>query len=207
VGEAAVEIDTSQLPAKQRKKMNKKLKATRKQKDNRPAFDLGAELARLMGVDLRIIDGIDVMTAQTIYSELGPDLSAFPNEHAFASWLELVPRDDITGGKKVKTKKRRSNNRVTTALRNAAEALTRSDSYLGARYRHFTARLEGLKGVKAMAHYLACLVYRLITKGPAWVDRGAAYFENKRRERELVGLHRKAAAAGMKLVPLAQATT
>lgn len=42
-------------------------------------------MARLIGVDLRIIDGIDVMTAQTIYSELGPDLSAFPNEGAFAS--------------------------------------------------------------------------------------------------------------------------
>ncbi len=205
VGEASVKIDTSQLPAKQRKKMNTKLKATRRQKDNRPAFDLGDELARLMGVDLRIIDGIDVMTAQTIYSELGPDLSAFPTEDAFASWLELVPRDDITGGRKVKTRKRRSNNRVTTALRNAAETLVRSDSYLGARYRHFTARLEGLKGVKAMAHYLACLVYRLLTKGPAWVDRGAAYYENKRRERELVGLHRRAAAMGMQLVPTAKA--
>jgi hypothetical protein len=27
-------------------------------------------------------------------------------------------------------------------------------------------------------------------------------YENKRRDRELVGLHRKAAAAGMKLVPI-----
>ena len=53
----------------------------------------------------------------------------------------------------------------------------------------------GLKGVKAMARYLACLVYRLMTKGAAWVDRGAAYYENKRRARELVGLQRKAAAA------------
>jgi len=201
VGEAAVEIDTSQLPAKQRKKMDKKLKATRKQKDNRPAFDLGTELARLMGVDLRIIDGIDVMTAQTIYSEVGADLSAWPTEGAFASWLELVPRKDVSSGKVIRQKKRPSNNRVATALRNAAETLVRSDSYLGARYRHFTARLEGLKGVKAMAHYLACLVYRLLTKGPAWVDRGAAYFENKRRERELVSLHRKAAAMGLQLVP------
>jgi len=201
VGEAAVKIDTSQLPAKQRKKMNKKLKATRKQKDNRPAFDLGTELARLMGVDLRIIDGIDVMTAQTIYSEVGADLSAWPTEGAFASWLELVPRKDVSSGKVIRQKKRPSNNRVATALRNAAETLVRSDSYLGARYRHFTARLEGLKGVKAMAHYLACLVYRLLTKGPAWVDRGAAYFENKRRERELVSLHRKAAAMGLQLVP------
>ena len=194
-----VERDDTKLSAKQRKK----LKPSRKKKDNRPAFDLGTELTRLMGVDLRIIDGIDVMTIQTIYSEVGADLSAWPTEGDWASWLELVPRNDITGGYVIKKKKRPSNNRVATALRNAAESLYRSDSYLGARYRHFTGRLEGLKGVKAMAHYLACLVYRLLTKGQAWVDRGAAYFENKRRERDLVNLHRKAAAAGMKLVPVA----
>ena len=201
--EVAGEVSTE--PSKLSAKLRKKLKANRKTKDNRPAFDIGAELARLMGVDLRLIDGIDVMTAQTIYSELGADLSAWPNEDAFASWLELTPRNDITGGKVIKKKKRPSNNRVTTALRNAAEALVRSDSYLGAKYRYFTRRLEGLKGVKATAHYLALLVYRLLTKGQNWVDRGAAYHEDKRRQREMVGLQIKAAAAGMKLVPLAPA--
>ena len=93
--------------------------------------------------------------------------------------------------------------RVANALRNAAQTLTRSNSYLGARYRHLKARLGGLKAVKAMARYLACLIYRLLTKGPAWVDRGAAYYENMRQERELHALHRKAAAKGLKLVPVA----
>jgi transposase len=193
------EMDQDKLTAKQRKK----LKASRKSKDNRPAFDLGAELTRLMGVDLRIIDGIDLMTAQTIYSEVGADLSVLPTEGDWASWLELVPRNDITGGKVIKQRKRPSNNRVATALRNAAEALYRSDSYLGAKYRYFTGRLEGLKGVKAMAHYMACLVYRLLTKGQAWVDRGAAYYENKRQQREMVHLLKRAASAGMRLVPIA----
>ena len=41
----------------------------------------------------------------------------------------------------------------------------------------------------------------LLTKGPAWLDRGAAYFENKRKQREMVGLQRKAAALGMQLLP------
>lgn len=54
-----------------------------------------------------------------------------------------------------------------------------------------------------MARYLACLVYRLLTKGAAWVDRGAAYYESKRHDREIVALHLKAAAKGMKLVPIA----
>ena len=161
VGE--VSADTSKLSAR----LRKKLKAKRKSKDNRPAFDFGAELARLMGVDLRLIDGIDVMTVQTIYSEVGADLSDWPTEEHFASWLELAPRNNITGGKVIKTEKRPSNNRVTTALGNPAESLVRSDSYLGARYRHFTGRLVGLKGVKAMARYLACLVYRLLMKGQA----------------------------------------
>ena len=85
-------------------------------------------------------------------------------------------------------------NGIANALRNAAQTLARSNSYLGARYRHLKARLGGLKAVKAMARYLACLIYRVLTKVPPWVDRGAAYFESKRQERELQALHRKAAS-------------
>ena len=83
----------------------------------------------------------------------------------------------------------------------AAESLSRSDSYLGARYRYLRARLGGQKAVKAMARYLACLIYRVLTRGQAYIDRGAAYFENKRSERNMVTLKRKAAELGMHLVP------
>ena len=168
---------------------------------NQPIFDLAAELQRTLGVDLTTIDGVEVMTTQVILSELGPDLSAsFPSEDHFASWLELAPRRDVSGGKLIRQKSRKSNNRVATALRMAAQSLWRSDSYLGARYRHLKARLGGQKAVKAMARYLACLVYRLLTKGRAYVDRGAAHFETKRTERELFALRRKASELGMQLV-------
>lgn len=195
--EPAEEAATPPRTAKQRKKLS----ARRRTKDNRPSFDLGAELERLMGADLRIIDGIDLMTAQVIYSELGPDLRAWPTEAHFTSWLELSPRRDVSGGKVIKQEKRRAQNRVTNAFRNAAQTLERSHSYLGARYRHFKGRLGGLKAVKAMARYLACLVYRLLTKGQAYVDRGAAHYESQRQDREVMALKRKAAALGMQLVP------
>jgi transposase len=178
-----------------------KTQRTQKPPKNQPQFDLRRELHRIFGVDLTRIDGIDVMTAQVILSELGPDLSAFPTEGDFSSWLELIPRRDITGGKVIRQKPRKSKNRVANALRMAAEALSRSDSYLGARYRRFRARQEGKEAVKTMAHYLACMVYRLLTKGQEYVDRGAAYFEKKRNEREVALLHRKAAQLGIKLVP------
>src|ERR1039457_5771860 len=168
---------------------------------NQPRFDLGSELRRVFGVDLTRIDGIKVMTAQVILAELGPDLSAFPSEGQFASWLELVPRRDISAGRVIKHLSRESKNRVTDAFRLAAHSLSRSDSYLGARYRHRRGRLGGEKGVKAMAHYLARLTQRLLTKGQAYVDRGAAYFEKQRAERELTRLQRKAAEMGMQLIP------
>jgi hypothetical protein len=90
---------------------------------------------------------------------------------------------------------------VATASRLAAQSLWRSDSYLGARFRHLKARLGGQKAIKAMARYLACLIYRLLTKGQAYIDRGAAHFQSKRTERELLALRRKAAKLGMEVVP------
>lgn len=183
------------------KKPKRRISKTRRK--NQPNFDIEAELRRSFGVDLTRIDGIKIMTAQVILAELGPDLSAFPDEDHFASWLELAPRRSITGGKVIKQKSRESKNRVANALRMAAEALSRSDSYLGARYRQLRGRMEGTKAVKAMARYLACLVYRLLTKGQDYVDRGAAYYEQKRAARDMVYLERRAAGLGMKLVPTA----
>ena len=168
-----------------------------------PGFDLAAELHRTMGVDLTRIDGINVLTTQVVFSEIGPDFSAFPSENHFASWLTLAPRHDISGGKVLRHVPAAGRNRVANALRMAAQSLVRSDSYLGARYRRLRARLDGPVAVKAMARYLACLIYRLVTKGQAYVDRGAAHYERKRQERERQALERRASNFGLKLVPAA----
>jgi len=183
------------------KKRGRKKSVTAKPRKNQPTFALESELTRLLGVDLTRIDGINVMTAQTIYAELGADLSAFPTEDRFTSWLMLAPKRDVSGGKVIKHRSLHSKNRVTNALRMAAESLSHSDSYLGARYRSLRGRLGGLKAIKAMARYLACLVYRMITKGQDWVDRGALHYEQKRQERELKHLQRKASAMGLQLIP------
>ena len=63
--------------------------------------------------------------------------------------------------------------------------------------------MEGEKAIKAMAHYLARLVYRLVTKGQDYVDRGAAYYERQRAQRDMTYLKRKGAELGLKLVPTA----
>jgi len=60
--------------------------------------------------------------------------------------------------------------------------------------------------IKAIARYLAVLVYRVLTHGEAWVDRGATKFEQRRTELELRSLSSKALAKGFKLVPIPTAS-
>jgi transposase len=175
----------------------------RKPKGNQPAFDLGSELRRILGVDATTIDGIDVMTVQTVLAEVGPDLSAWKTERHWSSWLNLAPKRDVSGGRVIRHTREHRTNRVGNAFRMAAESLIRSESYLGARFRYLRAKLGGVKAVKAMARVLACLFYRLLTQGQAWLDRGTAEFERRRQEREFAILQRKARDFGMKLVPTA----
>jgi hypothetical protein len=144
-------------------------------------------------VDLTSIDGIDVMTALTIVSEIGTDMSRFKDEDHFASWLGLTPSKDVSGGKTVGRGKRKVKNRLAVVLRTAATTLLRSDTYLGARYRNLRRQLPSLSAaVKAMGRHLAVLTYRLLTKGEAWVDRGATQFERRRTEQELANLNFRA---------------
>jgi transposase len=58
-----------QLPEEKRKGRIKK------RRGNKPQFDLRRELFRMTGTDLTQIDGIDVTTATTIFSEAGYDMS------------------------------------------------------------------------------------------------------------------------------------
>jgi transposase len=181
-----------------------KRKKARKPRDNEPRMDLRAELQRICGVDLTSIDGINTMAALTVISELGTDVSGFQDENHFASWLGLTPSHDTSGGKIVGSGKKKVNNRVAVILRTAATSLEKSDTYLGARYRHLCRNLPTRKAaVKAMARHLAVLIFRLLTHGRAWLDHGAAQFETKRREREFAYLQSRARAQGFTLVTAA----
>lgn len=165
-------------------------------KSSQPQFDLRSQLVRVNGVDLTAIEGIDVMGAETILSEIGPDVSKWESEKHLASWAGLAPNREVSGGKVIRHTRQPNHNRVGLALRMAANSLHRSQSYLGARFRKLKARLGAPKAIKAMARHLCCLVYRLLKHGQAWVDQGAKAFEEKHRQREIAELQRRASALG-----------
>jgi transposase len=78
----------------------KKAKKARKARDNQPTIpNLEAELERICGVNLCTIDGISIITAQTIVSEIGTNMHAFPSEDNFTSWLGLTRGKPVSEGK------------------------------------------------------------------------------------------------------------
>jgi len=171
-----------------------------KKKKGKPQFDLRAELFRMSGADLTRIDGLDVLTATTVLSEAGPDMSKWEDEHHFVSWLRLCPDNRISGDKVIGKGRLPTNNRASTALKMAASTLRTSNSYLGAQFRRLRTKLGAPIAIKAMAAKLARLVYRMLRYGMPFVDRGAEFYETQHRKLQIDHLKFKAAKLGFRVV-------
>lgn len=87
------------------------------------SFDVQAYLLAMTGVDLTQIDGIDVLTALKVLSEVGLDMTRWPTSKHCAAWLGLSPGNNISGGKCHRMRSKPSANRAATALRLAAQGL------------------------------------------------------------------------------------
>ncbi len=169
---------------------------------NQVHFDLRGQLYELTGTDLTSIEGIDAMTAQTVVSESGIDMSRFATEKHYSSWLGLCPNHQITGGKVRRRRTRRVRNRAAQALRVAAQSLHRSKTALGAYFRRMRSRLGPAKAITATAHKLAILIYRMLKYGMNYVDVGQEAYEQQYRERTLQMLKRRVKQMGYALVDL-----
>jgi transposase len=201
--DAQVEAELKRLPnqAGEKSRTAKPRKTGRKNNDVR--FDAMDPLFKALGVDLTLIPGINVGTALVILAEIGVDVSRFPSEKHFASWLRLCPPQDQSN----KTKKRRGHqkgtSRVTIALRMAARSAGKTDTPLGQFYRRVRSRIGGLGAVKATAHKLGCLVYRMLKHGQEYVVQSLEQYETNMKASLLHSLQRKARAMGFQLTPIA----
>jgi hypothetical protein len=171
---------------------------------NQPSFNVRAHLIRLTGVDFVGMMGISASTAQTILSEVGSDMSCFPSEKCFASWLGLAPRHEVSGGRVLRNGTLKGNRHAAQAFRQAALSVGRSESALGAYYRSHRARLGEAQAVVAAAHKISHIFYHLLKHREAFQPQSVADYEAMLRERQLAHLKRKAARLGMTLVPTAQ---
>jgi len=178
-----------------------KSRRTRSRSANEPRFEIRSPLFTLCGgVDLTALPGVGPYGALKLISEIGLDMSRWPTEDHFASWLTVAPHNKISGGKLLSSRTQPSANRAAKILRMAAMSLGRSDHALGAFYRRMGARVGKAKAITATARKLALLVYRMLRDKMDYQAPSAADYDQQQRSRILRGLRKRAASLGFELV-------
>jgi transposase len=114
-----------------------------------------------------------------LLSETGYDLTKWPTEKHFTSWLGLSPGQN-NSGKKHRNAKKKGRPNAGQIFRIIAQGLINSkDIAIGS----FGRRLRGRKGpriaIKAMARKVAILYWRVMVKGVDYVEQGIKNYEDQ----------------------------
>ncbi|HKL71175.1 MAG TPA: IS110 family transposase [Marinilabiliaceae bacterium] len=156
----------------------KKRKAIRHNKPNVDKLD-GNLLNLFDNNDATKISGISDYTWMQLLSEIGTDLSRWPSEKHFTSWLGLSPGQK-NSGKKNRNARKKGKPRAGQIFKIIAQGLINSKNIaIGA----FGRRLRGRKGpaiaIKAMARKLAEIYWRMMVKGVDYVEQGVKMYEKQ----------------------------
>jgi transposase len=181
------------LPAKKR---NSHSKNAPEQKE-----EIRTHLKRISGVDVSVVDGFGVSLAQTVIMEVGTDMTKFPSEKHFCSWLGLAPKHEISGAKVLKNKTMKTKNRAGQAFRMAAQSVKRADCVFGSLYRRLKGRLDKAQATVATAHAIARVVYRMLKYKVEYETISVEEYEKKYKEQQIKSIKKKAEKFGFQLVP------
>jgi transposase len=148
---------------------------------NKPDIDnLGAVMMKIFdGKDATALSGITDYTWLQLLSETGTDLSRWPSEKHFTSWLGLAPGQH-TSGKMKKNKRKLGRPKAGQIFRQIAQSLLTSKRIaLGAFGRRLSSRKGSPVAIKSVARKLAAMYWRIMVKGVEFVEKGIKYYEEQ----------------------------
>jgi transposase len=123
--------------------ISKSVKSSKRATKNKPQFNTCSYFKAILGTDITAIFGISDISALEILSETGTDMNKWETSKHFVSWLNLCPNNKISGGKLISSSlMRKKPNVASQAFRSAANAVQRSDNWLGDYFRRMKAKEE-----------------------------------------------------------------
>ena len=132
---------------------------------------------------LMTIPGVGPKTAQTILTEVGPDVSRFPTGAHLASWAAVCPGNHESASKQKSGRTRKGSPWLRAALVEAAQSASRTRFYLGAQYHRLAVRRGRKRAVLAVGHTLLLIAYHLLKSSGVYQDLGPNYFDRRDHQR------------------------
>ena len=191
------------FPKKKEKKEKKPDNGKSKSKgknDIRTNENLEEVLYHFLGADLSALPGIRANAILQIISEVGNDMSKFPNAHHFASYLGFVPHNKITGGHVISSKTDRIKSSAAQAFRKLIPSISQTKTALGAFYRRLAPRIGKAQAIIATCRKLAILFYNTLAFGKAYLEQGELRYQQKQEDWERRKLEKLAKKYNYKLV-------
>lgn len=163
---------------------------------------LHQKLLNIYGVDANSLSGINDYTLLRLLGEVGTDMSRFPTHKHFVSWCQLAPVLNKSG-KMNRRIKIRNGSKAGQIFRGIAQALLNSRHIaIGAFMRRIKFKHDSKIAIKAGARKLAEAFYRLLTKGKAYVEKGANDYLKQIEEKEKKFLKKLALKHNLKLIQI-----
>jgi len=133
---------------------------------------------------LDTIPGVGPRAAEILIAEIGTDMSRFPSAKHLASWAGMCPGNHESGGKRLSGKTRKGNRWLRQILVEIAHGASKTkQTYLAAQYRRIAARRGKKRALMAVGHTVLTIVYTMLTRQQPYQELGAAYFDQRERQR------------------------
>jgi transposase len=150
---------------------------------------------------LQTIPGVGARVAETLVSEIGPDMTCFPTAGHLASWAGMCPGNHQSAGKQLSGHTRKGNVYVRGALTQAAWAATRTKhTSLAAQFRRLTTRLGKRRALVAVGHSILVIAWHLLSTHASYEELGSDYFDRSDAKAYRLKRIRKLEALGLKVV-------
>lgn len=132
---------------------------------------------------VKSLPGVDTITAQHAFVEMGGDIRVFPSDGHFASWIGICPGNHESGGKQKSGRTRKGNRYLAGLLVRAGRAAGRSKgTYANAFYHRLARRRGKQRAAVATGHHLGRAMYHVLDKGKPYQDLGADYFDRRNHD-------------------------
>ncbi|GAC1505368.1 MAG: IS110 family transposase [Pseudarthrobacter sp.] len=127
------------------------------------------------------IPGVGVIAARVIIAEVGVDMTRFPTPAHLASWARFAPGvKESAGRKKGNGATGHGNRYLASVLGEAAIAASRTDTFLGERYRRIARRRGKKRALVAVGRPILIIAWQLLSDPHAqFHDLGADFYDTR----------------------------